>query len=66
MLGAASQRIEFLLLEWFGNAWIQELLADWKRRERGSLPGIVETGLIFYICSTFYFIYFIYSNSNKK
>jgi transient receptor potential cation channel subfamily C len=51
LLGAASQRVEFLLMEWFGNEWMQEVLADWKRRERGSLPGIVESGVIIYIMS---------------
>ncbi|KAF4526038.1 hypothetical protein B566_EDAN000832 [Ephemera danica] len=51
LLGAASQRVEFLILEWFGNDWMQEILADWKRRERGSLPGIIECGVIIYVIS---------------
>jgi transient receptor potential cation channel subfamily C member 4 len=51
LLGAASQRVEFLLMEWFGNDWVHSILEDWKRRERGSLPGLVECGCIFYVCS---------------
>jgi len=51
LLGAASQRVEFLLMEWFGNEWMQSVLADWKRRERGSLPGVVEFGCITYVIS---------------
>ncbi|KAF4526037.1 hypothetical protein B566_EDAN000831 [Ephemera danica] len=51
LLGAASQRVEFLVLEWFGPPWVQEMLLDWKRRERGSLPGIVESGVVLYVFS---------------
>lgn len=39
LLGAASQRVEFLLLEWFGTPWIHALLEEWKKHERGALPG---------------------------
>ncbi|XP_059479405.1 transient receptor potential protein-like [Neocloeon triangulifer] len=49
LLCAASQRIEFLLLEWFGNDWMQSILAEWKRKERGSLPGLVESGCMLYV-----------------
>ncbi|XP_065332028.1 transient receptor potential protein-like isoform X2 [Cloeon dipterum] len=49
LLCAASQRIEFLLMEWFGNDWMQSILAEWKRKERGSLPGLVETGCMLYV-----------------
>ncbi|KAL7030847.1 hypothetical protein ACKWTF_006807 [Chironomus riparius] len=51
LLGAASQRVEFLLLEWFGNSWIHSLLDEWKRHERGALPGIAESACMVYIVS---------------
>lgn len=47
----ASQRVEYLAIELFGNAWMREILAGWKRRERGCLPGFVESGVIIYILS---------------
>lgn len=40
LLGAASQRIEYLALEFIGTPWLLEILADWKKHERGALPGI--------------------------
>lgn len=49
LLGAASQRIDVLLLEWFGNDWMQEMVAEWKRKERGSLPGVIEWAVIVYV-----------------
>ncbi|XP_026279150.1 transient receptor potential protein [Frankliniella occidentalis] len=51
LLALASQRLEYLLIEWFGPDWMQEILADWKRRERGALPGIVEFAVILYVFS---------------
>lgn len=51
LLGMASQRIEYLVIELFGNAWLREILAGWKRKERGCLPGFVESGVILYIIS---------------
>ena len=55
LLGAASQRIEVLALELLGpillGPWVKDMLADWKRRERGSLPGIVESGVTIYVIS---------------
>ncbi|XP_034190948.1 transient receptor potential [Osmia lignaria lignaria] len=51
LLGMASQRIEYLAIELFGNAWLQEILADWKRRERGCIPGFVESGVTIYVIS---------------
>ncbi|XP_037793862.1 transient receptor potential protein-like [Penaeus monodon] len=51
LLALASQRIEYLLIEWFGNAWLRSLLDDWKIRERGSLPGIVEVCIVMYVGS---------------
>lgn len=47
----ASQRIEYLAIELFGNAWMREILAEWKRRERGCIPGFVESGVIIYVIS---------------
>ncbi|XP_066598089.1 transient receptor potential protein [Prorops nasuta] len=51
LLGMASQRIEYLAIELFGNAWMREILAGWKRRERGCIPGFVESGVILYVIS---------------
>ncbi|XP_032795125.2 transient receptor potential protein [Daphnia magna] len=49
LLGLASQRVEYLLIEWFGTDWMQEILEDWKRRERGSIPGPIELFIMLYI-----------------
>ncbi|XP_050457755.1 transient receptor potential protein [Cataglyphis hispanica] len=51
LLGMASQRVEYLLIELFGNAWMREILAGWKKRERGCIPGFVETGVVIYVIS---------------
>ncbi|OAD53838.1 Transient receptor potential protein [Eufriesea mexicana] len=51
LLGMASQRIEYLVIELFGNAWMHEILAGWKRRERGCIPGFVECGVVIYVIS---------------
>ncbi|XP_011630949.1 transient receptor potential protein-like [Pogonomyrmex barbatus] len=51
LLGMASQRVEYLLIELFGNEWMREILAGWKKRERGCIPGFVETGVIIYVIS---------------
>lgn len=51
LLCAASQRVEFLLLEWFGNPWIHALLEEWKIHERGALPGLAESACMIYIIS---------------
>uniref|UniRef100_A0A182PV03 Transient receptor ion channel domain-containing protein n=1 Tax=Anopheles epiroticus TaxID=199890 RepID=A0A182PV03_9DIPT len=51
LLGGASQRVEYLAIEWFGPDWAQEILAEWKRKERGSLPGMFECLVILYIIS---------------
>ena len=53
LLALASQRLEYLVMEWFGPDWMQEILEDWKRRERGSLPGIVEFAVIIYVFSEY-------------
>jgi hypothetical protein len=49
LLAAASQRLEFVLLDWFGNDWIHEILAEWQRKERGAAPGLVESTIIIYV-----------------
>lgn len=51
LLGAASQRIEYLALEFIGTPWLLEVLEDWKRHERGSFPGPTECSIILYIVS---------------
>jgi hypothetical protein len=50
-LALASQRAEYLAIEWFGPDWMQEILIEWKRKERGSMPTLIESGIIFYIIS---------------
>ncbi|KAJ8922824.1 hypothetical protein NQ315_007859, partial [Exocentrus adspersus] len=51
LLGAASQRVEILFLEWFGTSWVQDLVREWKRKERGALFGMAEYGVILYVAS---------------
>ncbi|KAL1509540.1 hypothetical protein ABEB36_004255 [Hypothenemus hampei] len=51
LLGAASQRVEIIALELLGTDWVQELVKEWKRRERGSFFGIAECGVIIYVIS---------------
>jgi transient receptor potential cation channel subfamily C len=51
LLSLASQRVEFLVIEWFGTPWMRSILEDWKRKERGSLPGPIEYCIIFYVIS---------------
>ncbi|RVE51850.1 hypothetical protein evm_003470 [Chilo suppressalis] len=51
LLSLASQRAEYLLLEWSGIRWLQELVEHWKVHERGSLPGLIEFTVIVYIAS---------------
>lgn len=51
LLGAASQRIEFLAIEYFGTDWMKDILKEWKRKERGALPGLVESSVIFFVFS---------------
>ncbi|XP_060530179.1 transient receptor potential protein [Cylas formicarius] len=49
LLGAASQRVEILFLELFGTDWVQDIVREWKRTERGALFGIAECGVIVYV-----------------
>uniref|UniRef100_A0A8D8UUQ2 Transient receptor potential protein n=1 Tax=Cacopsylla melanoneura TaxID=428564 RepID=A0A8D8UUQ2_9HEMI len=51
LLALASQRAEYLAIELFGPDWMQEILMEWKRKERGSIPTLIESGIIFYIIS---------------
>ncbi|XP_069953350.1 transient receptor potential protein-like [Cherax quadricarinatus] len=51
LLALASQRIEYMFIEWFGNAWLHSVLEDWKLKERGSFPGFFELAIIMYIFS---------------
>ncbi|XP_044730932.1 transient receptor potential protein [Chrysoperla carnea] len=51
LLGIASQRLEILVLEWFGTDWMQAIVEDWKRKERGAGPGFAECGVILYMIS---------------
>lgn len=51
LLGAASQRIEYLALEFIGLPWMLEILADWKEHERGSIPGPTECCIMLFIIS---------------
>lgn len=52
-LGAASQRFEYLALELIGTPWALEILADWKMRERGAIPGPTEICIMIFIISNF-------------
>lgn len=49
LLAAASQRLEYVILEWFGNEWMHGILREWERKERGAFPGLVETAIIIYV-----------------
>ncbi|KAJ0172577.1 hypothetical protein K1T71_011716 [Dendrolimus kikuchii] len=53
LLSLASQRAEYLVLEWSGVSWLQDLVEYWKEHERGSLPGLIEFAVIIYIASKF-------------
>lgn len=53
LLGAASQRIEILALELFGTEWVQDMVKEWKRKERGAFFGIAECGVIIYVIGNF-------------
>lgn len=51
LLGAASQRIEYLALEFIGTPWLLEILDDWRKHERGSIPGPTECCIMIFITS---------------
>ncbi|TMW53463.1 hypothetical protein DOY81_001461 [Sarcophaga bullata] len=51
LLGAASLRVVQIMFELVAFPWMLEMLADWRKHERGSLPGPIELGIITYIFS---------------
>lgn len=53
LLGAASQRIEYLALEFIGTPWLLEILDDWRKHERGSIPGPTECCIMIFIISVY-------------
>jgi hypothetical protein len=59
-LGAASQRIEALALYLGGHLldlpFLLDILAEWKRKERGAFPGIFECFVIIYIVGELSFL----------
>ena len=59
LLGLASQRAENTLLELLAMEieWLHDVLAEWKRKERGSWPGVVESSLYLYIISKYLIVY---------
>ena len=50
LLSLASQRIEYLIVELVGTLLddddLFDLVKEWEKKERGSLPSIVETVII--------------------
>ncbi|XP_059621283.1 transient receptor potential protein [Phlebotomus argentipes] len=54
LLGLASQRVEYLILELIGTPWLLSLLDEWKKHERGAAPGFIECFVILYIISLIY------------
>uniref|UniRef100_A0A1A9VFI0 Transient receptor ion channel domain-containing protein n=1 Tax=Glossina austeni TaxID=7395 RepID=A0A1A9VFI0_GLOAU len=51
LLGAASLRVVQLTFELLAFPWMLAMLEDWRKHERGSLPGPIELGIITYISS---------------
>ncbi|XP_031631635.1 transient receptor potential protein [Contarinia nasturtii] len=51
LLGAASQRIEYLALEFIGTNWSLDILEDWREHERGAIPGPTDSCIIIFIIS---------------
>ncbi|XP_054730943.1 transient receptor potential protein isoform X2 [Anastrepha obliqua] len=51
LLGAASLRVVDLAFELLAFPWMLAMLEDWRKHERGSLPGPIELGIITYIAS---------------
>lgn len=58
LLCLASQRAEYLLIEWVGTPWMLSILEDWKSRERGALPGLIECCVIVYVISEYNLSFF--------
>lgn len=53
LLGAASLRIVQIMFELIAFPWMLAMLEDWRKHERGSLPGPIELGIIMYISSEY-------------
>ncbi|XP_055381009.1 transient receptor potential protein [Condylostylus longicornis] len=51
LLGASSLRMIPIMFELMGFPWMLSILEDWKKHERGSLPGPIELAIIMYITS---------------
>ncbi|KAF7285045.1 hypothetical protein GWI33_012350 [Rhynchophorus ferrugineus] len=51
LLGAASQRVEIVVLEYLGSKYVQDMVDEWQRKERGALFGLAECGVILYVVS---------------
>lgn len=51
LLGAASQRIEVILTEMFGNEWMRKFIEKWKKEERGAVLGFAEWGVVIFFTS---------------
>lgn len=53
LLGAASQRVEVVVLEWFGTKWMLEVVEEWRRKERGGVLGFAEYGVVLFVSSKY-------------
>ncbi|XP_037708978.1 transient receptor potential protein [Drosophila subpulchrella] len=49
LLGAASLRVVQITFELLAFPWMLTMLEDWRKHERGSLPGPIELAIIMYI-----------------
>ncbi|XP_017145038.1 transient receptor potential protein [Drosophila miranda] len=49
LLGAASLRVVQITFELLAFPWMLTMLEDWRKHERGSLPGPIELAIILYI-----------------
>jgi len=67
LLALASQRIEYVLIEWFGPDWLVDMMEEWKIKERGSIPGPVELFIMMYVCGNIWSeVYSLYSTGLKE
>ncbi|XP_034486383.1 transient receptor potential protein [Drosophila innubila] len=51
LLGAASLRVVQITFELLAFPWMLSMLDDWRKHERGSLPGPIELAIIMYIAA---------------
>lgn len=51
LLGAASLRVVQITFELLAFPWMLTMLEDWRKHERGSLPGPIELAIIMYIAA---------------